>query len=182
MAAAADGAGYVLVPGTGGVYDARPGAFHLVTTGAVAAVGPARWLATECRGTNHCVTVVIDSASGARRILPGNAVSWLGADTAGFPGVISPDGSTAAIFRGRNAGPLTLHLIDLTSGADYQLAVQGSPGDGTLAWSPDSRWLFVAAAPAQAAGTLFAVNARTRSVGDLGVSLPLVSQVTVVNP
>ena len=178
MASLADGSGYVLVPGAGGWYDARPGAFHLVTTGAVAAVGPTRWLAVECHGTTRCAAVVIDSASGARRILPGNALPWWHAGAAIFPGTISPDGSTAAVFRTGNAGTSTLHLIDLTSGADDQLAVQGSPGAGTTAWSPDSRWLFAAASPVQAR-TLLAINARTRRVADLGVTLPQVSQVAV---
>ena len=178
MAALADGGGYVLVPGAGGWYDARPGAFHLVTTGAVAAVGPTRWLAVECHGKTHCAPVVIDSASGARRILPGNALPWWHAGADIFPGTISPDGSTAAVFGTSTAGIPTLHLIDLTSGADDQLAVQGSPGAGAMAWSPDSRWLFAAASPVQAR-TLIAVNARTRRAADLGVTLPQVSQVAV---
>jgi hypothetical protein len=178
MAALADGGGYVLVPGASGWYDARPGAFHLVTRGAVVAVGPTRWLAVECHGKTHCTPVVIDSAGGARRILPGNALPWWHADADIFPGTISPDGSTAAVFGTGNAGTPTLHLIDLTSGADHQLAVQGPPGAGAMAWSPDSRWLFAAASPVQAR-TLIAVNARTRRAADLGITLPQVSQVAV---
>lgn len=181
MAALADGGGYVLVPRADGWHDARPGAFHLVTKGAVAAVGPTRWLAVECHGTTHCAPVVIDSASGARRILPGNALPWWHAGAHIFPGTISPDGSTAAVFGTGNAGTPTLHLIDLTSGADDQLAVQGSPGAGAMAWSPDSRWLFAAASPAQAR-TLIAVNARTHRAADLGVTFPQVSQVAVEAP
>jgi len=179
LSSSSDGRGYFLVPWAGGVYDARPGALHLVTTGTVAAVGPTRWLAVEC-GSKHCADVVIDPASGARRILPGHALSGPPAGAAMFPGTISPDGSTAAVFRANQTGTLTLHLIDLTSGASYQLAVQGSPGEGTAAWSPDSRWLLVAASPIQARN-LVAVNARTRRVGDLGVALPQVSQLTVEN-
>jgi hypothetical protein len=178
LSSRSDGRGYFLLEWAGGVYDARPGALHLITTGTVAAVGPTRWLAVECGGSTHCADVVIDQVSGARRILPGLAVSGPPAGEAMFPGTISPDGSTAAVFRANEKGTFVLHLIDLASGADHQLAVQGSPGDGTMAWSPDSRWLFVAASPAQA-GKLVAVNARTRRAAGLGVALPQVSQVAV---
>ncbi len=44
-----------------------------------------------------------------------------------------------------------------------------------MAWSPDSRWLFVAAAD----GKLLAVNARTGQAKSLGVTLPAVSQVAI---
>jgi hypothetical protein len=67
---------------------------------------------------------------------------------AGPPGVIAPDGSVAAVIR-IVAGRVTLHLINLASGADRQVTVsldEGSAGDQTLAWSPDSRWLFIIAA------------------------------------
>jgi hypothetical protein len=180
LSSRSDGRGYVLVPWAGGVYDARPGGFHLITTGTVVAVGPARWLAVECGGDNHCADVVIDSASGARRILPRYALSGPPAGAAMFPGTISPDGSTAAVFRTNGAGTLVLHLIDLASGADDQLAAQGSPGAGTMAWSPDSRWLFVATSPMQDR-RLLVIDARTRHVGDLGIALPQINQVTVEN-
>ena len=48
---------------------------------------------------------------------------------------------------------------------------------GKLAWSPDSRWLFVVTAH----GGLAAVNAGTRSVEGLGVRLPWLSQIAVRN-
>jgi hypothetical protein len=54
---------------------------------------------------------------------------------------------------------------------------QESSGPQALAWSPDSRWLFIVTAR----GYLAAVNARTERVGGLGVSLPPVSQITVRN-
>jgi hypothetical protein len=174
-----DGRGHVLVPEPGGWYDARPGALHLVTTGAVVAVGPTRWLAVECHRTARCATVVIDSASGTRRVLPGGTPAWWHPGTAVFPGVISPDGSTAAVPGPGRAGGATMHLINLASGADNQLAVQGSPDPGTSAWSPDGQWLFVAGSPGQA-GSLLAVSARTGIAAGLGVTLPPVSQVAIV--
>ena len=50
-----------------------------------------------------------------------------------------------------------------------------------MAWSPDSRWLFVAGAAARGP-QLFTVNARTRHVGGLGTALPQVSAVAVESP
>ena len=47
--------------------------------------------------------------------------------------------------------------------------------DQTLAWSPDSRWLFIVAAN----GELAAVNARTRHVEGLGVELPPIGQIAI---
>jgi hypothetical protein len=75
---------------------------------------------------------------------------------------------------------VTLHLINLVSGSDQQIGVsldQESAARQTLAWTPDSRWLFVVAAR----GELAAVNARTRHVEGLGVELPALSQIVVRN-
>jgi len=170
---ASDGAGYLLVTATGGVYDARPDGVRRVTVGVVLAVGPTRWLTMECDDQHRCATVVIDRVSGARRILAG-AVAAANASL----GVISPDGSTAVVLPVGPSGTATLHLVDLGSGADQPLAVstdQGSFNDGILAWSPDSRRLFVAAA----GGRLLAVDAHTGGVRDLGVALPQISQLAV---
>ena len=52
------------------------------------------------------------------------------------------------------------------------------PYDGALAWSPDSRWLFVASAD----GRLFPVEAATGQVHDLGVPLPPIEQLAVRVP
>jgi hypothetical protein len=67
--AVSDGAGYLLFSGTGGVYDARPGGLHRITTGSLLAAGPTGWLATDCDDDHRCVTVLIDRASGARRVV-----------------------------------------------------------------------------------------------------------------
>ena len=100
------------------------------------------------------------------------------ADPAAAPGLISPDGSGAAIFRSHPAGQVTLDLINLRSGAELPLAVPlgtASLGAQTLAWSPDSRWLFVAAA----GGKLLAVRAGTGQVSGLGITLPPITVVAV---
>jgi hypothetical protein len=167
-----DGRGYLLLYGTGVVYDAWPGGLRRIT-GAVAAVGPARWLAVECRDRNRCSNVVTDPASGTRRVLPGRP-----AESAAFPGVTAPDGLTAAIFRVTGAGSPALELLNLVSGAYQRLAVpldQLSLGPQTLAWSPDSQWLFVVAAR----GKLLAINARTRHADSLGTAIPPISQIAI---
>ena len=84
------------------------------------------------------------------------------------------------MFRVTAGGEVSLHLLDLATGADQQVAVpldQPSGGPGTLAWSPDSRWLFVLTAH----GGLAVVNRRTRQVQGLGVRLPWLSQIAIRN-
>jgi hypothetical protein len=169
-----DGRGYVLLYGAGTVYDVRPAGFRRIA-GSMAAVGPTRWLTVVCRDQLHCSNVVIDPASGASRRLPGPPT-----DPAWGPGVIAPDGSAAAVIKVSGTGHVTLHLINLGSGADQRIAVrldQGSFSGQALAWSPDGKWLFAVAAH----GRLVAVNARTRRAQGLGVALPAVSQIAITD-
>jgi hypothetical protein len=170
-----DGQGFALAFGasSGALQDVRPGGFHRIA-GSLAAVGPTRWLTVDCRSHHRCSYVVLNPASGARRMLPG-----LAGRPSGPLGVIAPDGSAAAVLRSVG-GQLTLRLINLASGAGQRVAVpmyQESSGPQALAWSPDSRWLFIVTAR----GNLAAVNARTERVEGLGVTLPPVSQIAVRN-
>jgi hypothetical protein len=170
-----DGRGYALVGGAGygGLYDATLGGFRRIAR-VLAAVGPTRWLVVDCRAGHRCSNVVVDQAGGARHILPGPAAE---PGPGSAPGVIAPDGSAAAVMR-VSGGRVTLHLLNMVSGADQQISVsldEESAADQTLAWSPDSRWLFVVAAH----GELAAVNARSRQVEGLGVELPPIGQIAV---
>ncbi len=167
------------------VYDAGPGWDRLVP-GTVVAVGAATWLVVTCdRHNDHCHNQVIDIADGSRRVLRGPVatepygVSWPPT------GVIAPDGSTAAVADSGHRAGLTVHLINLRTGKTTDLGIPiGLPGTAiplggdsnsqSMAWSPDSRWLFVAAE-----GKLVAVNARTGQAEDLGVTLPAVYQVAI---
>jgi hypothetical protein len=172
-----DGRGYVLVGAgdPGGLYDVRPGGFHRIG-GMLAAVGPTRWLIVDCHAGDSCSNVVVDQAGGAQHILPGPAAEPA---PGAAPGVIAPDGSTAAVMR-VSGDQATLHLLNLVSGGDQRISVsldQESATDQTLAWSPDSRWLFVVAAH----GELAAVDTRTRHVDGLGVGLPPISQIAIRN-
>ena len=167
-----DGTGYALVRGTGGVYLARPDGLRRVTTGNVLATGPSAWLTQECDDQRVCVDVVIDRKTGARRARPDLAFA-----SSGPTGLISPDGAQVAMYDTDPNGALQLHLIRLATGADKQIDVPLGryPDQGTMVWSPDSRWLFVAAG----SGRLIPIDAATGKAADLGVELPLMLLVAI---
>jgi hypothetical protein len=172
-----DGRGGVLVidytPSSSTDNDVRAGGFQPIA-GMVAAVGPTRWLVLDCHAGRRCSNAIVDPATGARHALPGRSAELV-PDAA--PGVIAPDGSAAAILAA-SGDRITLHLINLVSGSDQQIPVSldaESAADQVLAWSPDSRWLFVVTAQ----GKLAAVDARTGHVQGLGVSLPRLSLIAV---
>jgi hypothetical protein len=172
LVVAPDGRGYLLLVGATGVWDARPGQLRKVTPGTVVAVGPAGWLTVDCLHGSGCTEQFVDSSTGQHRVIstsPANGGDQLG-------GVISPSGEVAAVFRGHR-GRVGLYLVDLRTGVARPVPVpvdQGTAGWGDAAWSPDSRWLFVAAQ-----GKLVAVGGRTGQVRGLGVRLPEISQVAI---
>jgi hypothetical protein len=168
-----DGTGGLLLTGAGALYDARPDGLHRIT-GTLLALGPTRWLTRECDSNHHCATVVSDRTNGTRHTLedlPGYAAATP------TPGMISPDGATAALIDPATA---RVHLLALASGADHPLTVfysrQAAPGE-TMVWSPDSRWLFVA----ESNGRLAVIDAHTRQLRDLGAPLPQLSQLAIRN-
>ena len=186
VTAVSDGRGDVLViTGSYEVYDTGPG-WDRPLPGMVIAAGPAGWLIDVCNAQyTNCHDEVVDIASGSPRALPGPAP----ADPYYFSwpptGVISPDGSTAAVAEIGSAGLVTAHLIDLRTGAVRDLNVPlggpstslplGGANQYSMAWSPDGRWLFVAAS----GGMLVAVDPRTGQAESLGVRLPAVDQVAI---
>jgi hypothetical protein len=104
--------------------------------------------------------------------------------------VIAPDGATAAVVgrvvAGQAKGPTNaVRLIDLRTGVAKDLGVRIGGHDSlpagtsiwpeSMAWSPDSRWLFVAGA----GGRLLAIDARSGQIESLGITLPRVEQVAV---
>ncbi len=174
-----DGRGGVLVidySETGGTWDdVRPGGYQPIA-GTLAAVGPTRWLVVDCHAGHRCSNAVVDPATGARHTLPGSSAEL---QSGAAPGVIAPDGSAAAIAAA-SGDQVSLHLINLVSGSDQQVSVplNGESAAGqTLAWSPDSRWLFVVTAQ----GKLAVVDARTGHVESLGASLPPLRLIAVRN-
>lgn len=170
-----DGAGYVLLEGIdGGVYEARPGSTQRITSGVLVAVGATRWLALECDSRLSCAHVVIDRATGARRLLD-TPIGYVNASS----GTISPDGRTAALPRYDGISPSAIHLLDLHTGAETPVEVvlrtEGFPVGPTWAWSPDSRWLFVT----DAAGRVVVVNRGTGRATPLGARLVPVAQLAI---
>ncbi|HEY3088834.1 MAG TPA: hypothetical protein VGJ59_12300 [Jatrophihabitantaceae bacterium] len=135
-----DGAGYLLSYLTGGIYDARPGSLHRVTTGALLAIGPTRWLTEECDERHHCTMDVVDRSTDVHRVL------GPGSDSDAPAGNIAPDGSTAAVLHGSE--PLTLSMLDLATGIEHHTGVEIDRDDAyagaSMAWTPDGRWLIVA--------------------------------------
>lgn len=166
-----DGAGYPLVAATGGVYSLRPGGVRRITTGELVAVGPAHWLVRECDARLRCGTVLIEQRTGARRaVRPGLD------ETAVGDGLISPDGTMAAVRVTAPGDVPRVRLLDLRSGRAVALDLPADPAPLTqrLVWSPDGRWLFVAAE-----GHLHAVEAETARIRGLGVALPETDQLAL---
>src|SRR5258707_11662874 len=99
-----DGRGYLMVQRRAGVYDQGPGWRRFVTSGAIAAVGPARWLAVECP-QGHCRYLVINPASRSPHLLAGHAAA--SPSVASFAGAGSPDGQFATLMvYGRDDKPI----------------------------------------------------------------------------
>jgi len=185
--AISDGRGDVLVTDNDfDVYDTGPGWDRLVP-GTLIAIGPTEWLIDACDPLYlHCRDEVVDTSSGSMRAIPGGVPAP--PYYFGWPptGVISPDGSTAAVAEtGRNE-QLTVHLVDLQTGATRDLNVPvgmagsdlevgGNANENAMVWSPDGRWLFVAAT----GGKLVVVDTRTGRIESLGGRLPAVDQVAI---
>ncbi len=179
QSAMADGRGDLLLfDDHGQQFDAGPGSLRQVGA-LLVAIGPKRWLGLACHH-GHCRNVVIDVATGARRTLAGPPVSIVTWPWPWQPGVVSPDGATAAVIEAGRYGHVSLKLVDLASGAvtTIDVPVTQASSSQMLAWSPDSRWLFVA----DAGGQLLAVDQVSHRVESLGVPLPDIIQIAVRQP
>lgn len=170
--AIADGAGYLLFPGIGGLYQARPEGIRRVSSGVLLAAGPTGWLVTECDERYRCQTVLVHRADGRRQTVAERPV---GRDARG---VISPDGSTVAVLTSRPQGTVEVAVLDVARGSwlgVHNLAVNQAALDGALAYSPDGKWLFAVTA----GGSIAAIDPRTSNASILDLPLPPVSQIVV---
>ena len=170
--ATADGAGYLLYQGIGGLYRARPEGIRRISTGVLLAAGPTGWLVNECDARYRCQTVLVARADGRRQTVAERPV---GRDSRG---VISPDGSTVAVLTSRPEGTVEVTLLDVARGSwrrVLNLAVTQQTFDGALAFSPDSSRLFAI----KADGAIAVINPRTSAVRTLGVPLPPLTQLAV---
>jgi hypothetical protein len=180
----ADGAGGVVLvdmpkqvgaaPLVAGVeeYDAGPGMLRPVSAQLVA-VGPKTWLGVNCQ-RGPCRNVVIAAATGASKTLAGPPVS--STPSSSQLGAVAPDGGTAAVIVPGSGERSTLELVSLVTGRFTRTAVAvGGSWPTQLAWSPDSRWLFVITS----LGTLEAVDSRTGRAQAVGLGLSGLTQIVI---
>jgi hypothetical protein len=168
--------GFILAGASGTVYDANSGALRMISALPLA-VGPRNWLGLNCDNSS-CRNVVISAATGESRTLPGTASYAYPWPWQALPGAASPDGAAAAVIvPGNSDGQAGLDLVSLTSGTvqHVRVPVAGSASGQSLAWSPDSRWLFVVTA----AGGLAIVDARTGQLRILSLGLSGLSQIVI---
>jgi hypothetical protein len=168
--------GVILTAASGTVYDANNGALRTISA-FLLAVGPRNWLGLSC-DEGGCRNVVISAATGVSRTLPGAASYANPWPWQAMPGVTSPDGAAAAVIvTGNSDGQAWLDLISLSTGAVVRVPVpvaQDSSGQ-SLAWSPDSRWLFAVTAH----GTLAIIDKHTGQLQRLSLGLARLSQIVI---
>ncbi|MGH3503597.1 MAG: hypothetical protein ACRDQA_22275, partial [Nocardioidaceae bacterium] len=153
-----DRAGYLFANTKDGSFDIGPSGARPIP-GTPVAAGPRRLLTRECEKDGRCHLTVIDRKSRAERALsegPRLQIFRGGRPPFGVT-PISPDGETAPLLVGGGSTYRKLHLLDLETGAEHPTDVRVPSHSDTLAWSPDSRWLFVATTD----GDLLAINRQT---------------------
>lgn len=124
--------------------------------------------------------VMLGGPVGSVTGLPSAAPTWQFPAPSASPGraaVVSPDGALAVVATASGAQPALLDLVNLRTGRSTTIPVLvgPSPDAQTIAWSPDSRWLFLLAGD----GELIAVRASDARACPLGVSLPAFSQIAM---
>jgi hypothetical protein len=170
-----DGRGnLLLVDNAGREFDAALAGVRPISV-LLIAVGPTYWLGLSCQH-GLCRNVVVDARTGVRRTLPGAALNVMSWPWPTEPGAASPDGSLAVVIVPRGAQDIALDLVNLRTGRTATIPVPiGFPDSRALAWSPDSRWLFVLTGTGQIVG----VRVADDTVHSLGVRLPSVSQIAM---
>ena len=172
--ASPNGRGNVLLSGVGEIYDVWPGGSRYIG-GILAAAGPTRWLTVNCYRPQPCAAVVTNPP-------PGHIGNWAARRSRRSP----PASSHRTAPRPRYTGsrPAARSRCTYSTWSPERISRsrsgsnQKSVSPGMLAWSPDSRWLFVITAH----GRLAAVNASTLQVEGLGVRLPWLSQIATRDP
>jgi hypothetical protein len=171
-----DGRGGLILTGASGtVYDANDR--ELRPIGALPiAVGPSKWLGLHCEN-QVCHDVVISADTGRSRTLPGPASDLYPWPWQPLPGVVSPDGAMAAVVAPGNSDQAWLDLVSLKSGSALRVTVPVARGSASqsLAWSPDSRWLFAVTTR----GALEIIDARTGESRSLSLGLSGLSQIVI---
>jgi hypothetical protein len=167
----ADGSGYVLFQGVGGVYRGGRDGLQRVTTGQLIGVGPTGLITVDCDDRARC-GIVLRTRDGRTSVVPALL------EPPGLnPGAISPDGTSVVVSTFGQGGEVSPTLVKLDNGASQPIEVPLTPtgAEGTIIWSPDSRWLFAVNTLQQ----LKVINARTLAVADLVPGLPPTHQLVV---
>jgi hypothetical protein len=167
----ADGSGYVLFQGVGGLYRGGRGGLQRVTTGQLIAVGPTGMVTVDCDDRARC-GIVLRTRDGRTSVVPA-----LLEPQGPNPGALSPDGTSMVVYTNGQAGEVSAALVELANGASHSidLPLPATGAEGTIVWSPDGRWLFAVDASQQ----LKVINAWTLAVTDLAPGLPPIHQLVV---
>ncbi len=171
-----DGAGGLLFEGVGGLYRVSPAGELRISNGIILAVGSGTLLTLELNPRGRWQTV-LRPQNGNGRVVPIPIGPQLP------HGVLSPDGDTVALFVVHEPTGLThtsrigLALVGLRSGLlrSVDVDLTGVAGDGSLAWSPDGRWVFCV----DATNGLAAVDVSSGAVSLLDPHLPPVTQLAI---
>ncbi len=171
-----DGAGGLLFEGVGGLYRVSPTGKLRISNAIILAVGTGTLLTLE-RSPRGRWQTVLRPQDGNTRVVPVPIGPQLPR------GVLSPDAGTVALFVvPEPTGPMRtprigLALVGLRSGVlrSVDVDLTGVAGDGSLAWSPDGRWLFCIDTTTR----LAAVEVSSGAVRLLDPHLPSVSQLAI---
>lgn len=178
-----DGGGYAIMTGFSGIYDISSAGIKRLGPrgGGWFAGGPTGWLINDLRADNSVVPTMVDRVTGKRR-----EVTAL-VRFEGTGGELSPDGRHVAMlmpsgkFTIDGTTPIMeLHVVDLATGADREVAAVTNvtsnaltENDQRMVWSPDGKWLFIAA------HGIDAVHVSDLAVVNLGLPLPDVAQLAI---
>ena len=171
-----DGDGGLLFEGVGGLYRVSPTGRLRISNAIILAVGTGTLLTLE-RSPRGRWQTVLRPQDGNGRVVPVPIGPQLP------HGVLSPDAETVALFVvPEPTGPVRtprigLALVGLRSGLLRAVDVDltGVAADGSLAWSPDGRWVFCV----DTTNGLAAVDVSSGAVSLLDPHLPSVKQLAI---
>ena len=171
-----DGAGGLLFERIGALYRMSPTGRLRISNGIVLAVGTGALLTLE-RSPRGGLQTVLRRQDGDRRVVP----VPIGPQRP--HGVLSPDAGTVALFvvpdptEPMHTQRISLALVGLRAGVlrSVDVDLTGVAGDGSIAWSPDGRWVFCV----DATNALAAIEVSSGAVSLLDPHLPPVSQLAI---
>ena len=122
------------------------------------------WWGHNCAQAPASLCVVIEASQDEKRFVVtafdplkgrGKVLRTIERDpSSGFYGGLSPDGSTFAFSRGREA-EIHIRLLSLSGGSDREIIVKGWPNGSGLDWSPDGKAFYLGSVSPQARTLLY---------------------------